>query len=224
MIRFLFFSFIGVALSLWKWPCEWGSKATIERLLISRGGFISLWWWCDLFPLWVSIRVVLSSPSGFIHFALGVDSSQLVIASATSTWRWLPMGLLYKLSFLDSYSPGLHIHSPAPCHNHHHWLPCPHSWEVLESCWLLLGSQLCNVFVVVASFFFLLPTTTGSVEHCTFGDGLLLILIVGVGRALRCWYAIVVVFFFLCASTLANLPIARVRALVGLCGWWLFWF
>ena len=76
-----------------------------EKILISRvvpflhvHGVVS-------FPWWMLIETVLSSPSGFIRFAFGVDSSRLVIASATSRWHWLSKGLLCEIAYFRELFP-----------------------------------------------------------------------------------------------------------------------
>ena len=53
----------------------------------------------------VLIGAVVSSPSCFLRFALGVDSSRLVIANTTSRWCWLPMGLLCEIAYLRELFP-----------------------------------------------------------------------------------------------------------------------
>ena len=46
------------------------------------------------------IGVALSSPSDFLHFALDMDTSRLMVANVASRWCWLPMGLLCKIEYL----------------------------------------------------------------------------------------------------------------------------
>ena len=41
----------------------------------------------------------------FSSFCIWCDSSRLVIASATSRWRWLPKGLLCKIEYLKELLP-----------------------------------------------------------------------------------------------------------------------
>ena len=50
----------------------------------SKDGFFDLCSQCDIFPWWVLIGAILSSPSKFLCFALSVGSSRLVIGSVAS--------------------------------------------------------------------------------------------------------------------------------------------
>ena len=56
-------------------------------------------------PWWVLIEVVLTSPSSFLCFTLDMSASRLMIASATSRWRWLLIGLLYEIEYLRELLP-----------------------------------------------------------------------------------------------------------------------
>ena len=66
-------------------------------------------------PWWVLIEVVLTSPSSFLCFTLDMSASRLMIASATSRWRWLLIGLLYEIEYLwagDTFSNSMSSSSP----------------------------------------------------------------------------------------------------------------
>ena len=105
------------------------------------------------------------------------------------------MGLLYEIEYLRELLPWVgdtlfnYMSRSSPL------VAMPHSREVLESSWLLVGFPICNLFVATIFHSLLLvacfgwcPTGDGllllmiaSVVQCNSDDGVLLLQIVGVG-------------------------------------------
>ena len=81
------------------------AKPHLKDNIVFEGGSLPLCSQCGLFPWWVLIGVIFSFPYSFLHIALGVDSSRLVIASATSRCYWLPMGLLCEIEYVGELLP-----------------------------------------------------------------------------------------------------------------------